>query len=196
MLPLPIRAASTTRRRNSRPTPATRRMDVTMSTWYGPSDFDIPNRVSFSYVYHLPFGRGQPMLQSRGRRWILGNWTTSGAVHLLQRSSVPGRMRTTATITRSSIPTATQRRHRTGWAHHARWAIRIAGSSPARIRRARSRRPRARRMRSRPPRWAPLGMSGRNHAARAAHRCVGCRTLQDFPITEAGTSRRAGRSST
>jgi hypothetical protein len=48
------------------------------ATWYGPSDFDIPNRVAFSYDYHLPFGRGQAMLQHGPLSWILGNWTTSG----------------------------------------------------------------------------------------------------------------------
>jgi hypothetical protein len=48
------------------------------ATWYGPSDFDIPNRVAFSYDYHLPFGRGQAMLQRGPLSWILGNWTTSG----------------------------------------------------------------------------------------------------------------------
>ena len=48
------------------------------STWYGPSDFDIPNRVAFSYDYHLPFGKGQQMLNHGALAWILGNWTTSG----------------------------------------------------------------------------------------------------------------------
>jgi hypothetical protein len=47
-------------------------------TWYGPSDFDIPNRVAVSYVYDLPFGRGQAMLQHGPLAWILGNWETSG----------------------------------------------------------------------------------------------------------------------
>lgn len=47
-------------------------------TWYGPSDFDIPNRVAVSYVYDLPFGRGQAMLQHGPLSWILGNWNTSG----------------------------------------------------------------------------------------------------------------------
>jgi hypothetical protein len=46
--------------------------------WYGPSDFDIPNRVAVSYVYDLPFGRGQTMLQHGPLAWILGNWETSG----------------------------------------------------------------------------------------------------------------------
>ncbi|HEX4066511.1 MAG TPA: TonB-dependent receptor [Acidobacteriaceae bacterium] len=48
------------------------------ATWYGPSDFDIPNRVAVSYVYDLPFGRGQAMLQHGPLAWALGNWETSG----------------------------------------------------------------------------------------------------------------------
>lgn len=48
------------------------------ATWYGPSDFDIPNRVALSYVYDLPFGRGQQFLQHGPVAWILGNWETSG----------------------------------------------------------------------------------------------------------------------
>jgi hypothetical protein len=48
------------------------------AAWYGPSDFDTPNRVALSYDYHLPFGRGQAMLQHGPLSWILGNWTTSG----------------------------------------------------------------------------------------------------------------------
>jgi len=48
------------------------------AAWYGPSDFDIPNRVAVSYVYQLPFGHGKPMLNSGAAAWILGNWRTSG----------------------------------------------------------------------------------------------------------------------
>jgi hypothetical protein len=48
------------------------------AAWYGPSDFDIPNRVSVSYVYQLPFGHGKPMLNSGALAWILGDWRTSG----------------------------------------------------------------------------------------------------------------------
>jgi hypothetical protein len=47
-------------------------------SWYGPSDFDTPNRVALSYVYDLPFGRGKAMLKSGPLSWILGNWETSG----------------------------------------------------------------------------------------------------------------------
>jgi hypothetical protein len=48
------------------------------AAWYGPSDFDIPNRVAVSYLYDLPFGRGKAMLQRGPLSWILGNWQTSG----------------------------------------------------------------------------------------------------------------------
>jgi hypothetical protein len=48
------------------------------ASWYGPSDFDIPNRVAASYVYDLPFGKGQRMLQRGPAAWILGDWETSG----------------------------------------------------------------------------------------------------------------------
>ncbi|MFP5229879.1 MAG: TonB-dependent receptor domain-containing protein [Acidobacteriota bacterium] len=47
-------------------------------SWFGPADFDIPNRVAFSYVYDLPFGRGKAMLQHGPLAWILGDWETSG----------------------------------------------------------------------------------------------------------------------
>ena len=46
--------------------------------WYGNSDFDVRNRISASYVYELPFGRGRAMLQSGPASWVLGNWRTSG----------------------------------------------------------------------------------------------------------------------
>ncbi|MGA7522541.1 MAG: carboxypeptidase regulatory-like domain-containing protein [Acidobacteriaceae bacterium] len=48
------------------------------AAWYGPSDFDVPNRVAASYVYDLPFGRKQAMLQHGPAAWILGDWETSG----------------------------------------------------------------------------------------------------------------------
>jgi hypothetical protein len=48
------------------------------TSWYGPSEFNTPHRVSLSYVYELPFGKGKPMLQSGPLSWILGNWRTSG----------------------------------------------------------------------------------------------------------------------
>ena len=48
------------------------------AAWYGPSDFDVPNRVAASYVYDMPFGRGKAHLQHGPLAWILGNWQTSG----------------------------------------------------------------------------------------------------------------------
>jgi hypothetical protein len=48
------------------------------SMWYGNSDFDVRHRISASYVYELPFGKGRAMLQSGPLVWVLGNWTTSG----------------------------------------------------------------------------------------------------------------------
>lgn len=48
------------------------------SAWYGNSDFDVRHRISASYVYELPFGRGKQMFQSGPAAWVLDNWTTSG----------------------------------------------------------------------------------------------------------------------
>ena len=48
------------------------------ASWYGSSDFDIPNRVSANYVYYLPFGRGQSVLNGGVLGYILGNFHTSG----------------------------------------------------------------------------------------------------------------------
>jgi hypothetical protein len=48
------------------------------SSWYGPSDFNIPQRISGSYVYDFPFGHGKQMLNSGPLAYVLGNWRTSG----------------------------------------------------------------------------------------------------------------------
>lgn len=48
------------------------------AAWYGPSDFDVPNRLAVEYHYELPFGRGKTMLNNGPLSWILGNWQTSG----------------------------------------------------------------------------------------------------------------------
>jgi hypothetical protein len=48
------------------------------AAWYGPSEFNVPQRVSVNYVYELPFGRGKTMLNSGPLSWALGNWRTSG----------------------------------------------------------------------------------------------------------------------
>lgn len=46
--------------------------------WYGPSDFDVPHRVSANYIYELPFGRGKAMLRKGPLASVLGNFRTSG----------------------------------------------------------------------------------------------------------------------
>ncbi len=46
--------------------------------WYGPSDFDIPQRIAVSYVYDSPFGHGKSMFNQGLPALILGNWRTSG----------------------------------------------------------------------------------------------------------------------
>jgi hypothetical protein len=48
------------------------------SSWRGLSDFDQPQRVSFSYVWELPFGKGKPFLSNGIGAAILGGWQTSG----------------------------------------------------------------------------------------------------------------------
>src|SRR5262249_18627440 len=51
----------------------------------GPAEFDITHRISMSYVYELPFGRGR----SLGQNWtrtvdlFLGGWQISG-IHVIQ----------------------------------------------------------------------------------------------------------------
>ncbi len=46
--------------------------------WTGPSDFDTPQRVVFSYIYELPAGRGHQLFSHGLAAQILGNWRTSG----------------------------------------------------------------------------------------------------------------------
>jgi len=48
------------------------------NAWYGTSDFDVPHRVSVSYVYEPPFGHGKSMFNTGVLSWILGDWQTSG----------------------------------------------------------------------------------------------------------------------
>jgi hypothetical protein len=48
------------------------------TSWYGPSEFNTPQRIGVSYVYELPFGHGKSMLSSGPLSWVLGNWRTSG----------------------------------------------------------------------------------------------------------------------
>jgi len=46
--------------------------------WYGSSDFDVRNRVSISYTYDLPFGRGKALLDQGIAAYIFGGFETSG----------------------------------------------------------------------------------------------------------------------
>jgi hypothetical protein len=48
------------------------------AAWYGLSDFDIPHRISVSYVYELPFGRGKAFLKQGPLSYIFGGFRTSG----------------------------------------------------------------------------------------------------------------------
>jgi hypothetical protein len=48
------------------------------NAWYGPSEFNTPQRISVGYVYEFPFGHGKSMLHSGPLSWVLGNWRTSG----------------------------------------------------------------------------------------------------------------------
>ncbi|MDQ6758628.1 MAG: carboxypeptidase regulatory-like domain-containing protein [Acidobacteriota bacterium] len=49
---------------------------------YGPSDNDIPHRFTFSSVYELPFGAGQPFLATNPLRYIVGNWVIGNVTTL------------------------------------------------------------------------------------------------------------------
>jgi hypothetical protein len=48
------------------------------ASWYGASDFNVPQRVSVSYTYDLPFGRGMRLLNHGIASYVLGNFRTSG----------------------------------------------------------------------------------------------------------------------
>ena len=47
---------------------------------YGPSDFDVNQRFVASYIYELPFGRGQKFLSTVGRakNLLIGGWQVTG----------------------------------------------------------------------------------------------------------------------
>jgi hypothetical protein len=49
------------------------------ASWRGLSDFDSRNRVVFSYVYELPFGKGRPFANHGLLSWIVGGFRTSGS---------------------------------------------------------------------------------------------------------------------
>ena len=46
---------------------------------WGPSDYDVPRQLVFSYVYDLPVGNGKQFLNKKGPvNDVLGNWQLSG----------------------------------------------------------------------------------------------------------------------
>jgi hypothetical protein len=47
--------------------------------WRGPSDFDVPQRVVFSWVYELPFGEHKPWLSSGIASKIFGGFQVAGS---------------------------------------------------------------------------------------------------------------------
>jgi len=47
--------------------------------WRGPSDFDVPQRVVFSWVYELPFGKGKQFASSGVLSKIVGGFQAAGA---------------------------------------------------------------------------------------------------------------------
>jgi len=53
-----------------------RRMD------YGPSENDIPHRLTLSGVYELPVGKGRAFDPGRVGDWVLGGWGVGGVVTL------------------------------------------------------------------------------------------------------------------
>ncbi|MBB5318477.1 outer membrane beta-barrel protein [Tunturibacter empetritectus] len=49
-----------------------------LGAWCGPSDFNIPLRISGNFIYELPFGHGKTMLHRGPLAWLLGDFRTSG----------------------------------------------------------------------------------------------------------------------
>ncbi len=47
--------------------------------WRGPSDFDVPQRVVFSWVYELPFGKGKPFLTDGAMSKVFGGFQVAGS---------------------------------------------------------------------------------------------------------------------
>jgi hypothetical protein len=48
-------------------------------SWRGPSDFDVPQRVVFSWVYEMPFGKGKPFLATGALSKIFGGFQVAGS---------------------------------------------------------------------------------------------------------------------
>ncbi len=49
------------------------------NAWRGPSDFDVPQHVVFSWVYELPFGKGKPMLANGVMSKVFGGFQVAGS---------------------------------------------------------------------------------------------------------------------
>src|SRR5579871_201859 len=49
------------------------------NAWRGPSDFNVPQHVVFSWVYELPFGKGKPMLANGVASKIFGGFQVAGS---------------------------------------------------------------------------------------------------------------------
>ncbi len=47
--------------------------------WRGPSDFNVPQRVVFSWVYEFPFGKGKPFLADGVASKIFGGFQVAGS---------------------------------------------------------------------------------------------------------------------
>jgi hypothetical protein len=64
----------------------------------GVSDWDVPHRLAFSYVYDLPFGKGQQHLTSAPAvvNHLLGGWQMTGII--IASSGVPGTVSVGSTI--------------------------------------------------------------------------------------------------
>ena len=52
--------------------------DTYLNVDKGPGGYDIRHRLSVSYVWELPFGKGRPVALSGPADWILGGWQLSG----------------------------------------------------------------------------------------------------------------------
>ncbi len=50
-----------------------------LESWRGPSDFDVPQRVVFSWVYELPFGQGKRFASSGMASKIFGGFQAAGS---------------------------------------------------------------------------------------------------------------------
>jgi hypothetical protein len=63
---------------------------------YGPSGYNVPQLLTWSTVYDLPFGRGERWLTKGPASWVLGNWTMNYV--FLARSGQPFNLGTSGDI--------------------------------------------------------------------------------------------------